>query len=301
MPLLDQNLLLLLDRLGHVQWNLEDTGDNVCGSQSQPLRERNVLDSVTLVDLDPHQVFRGRGVLNVVTYDYMSEAVWRVQVIKHTTVVREQGRIAGREIKRPGVGVADKNRGLALSLVKVQPLGGVGVPVQLPEPAGLQGDHGRRNGRGDGERLGVDDPQRASVPGHVLERMLLGVVDVRGVARQQPVASRDFLGRECRVENVRVRRGDAAEHVLGDVEVLGKDGLGRVGDPIVDVERGASTYISTNGRNTLSQPVATYPTASKLPSSKTRRNSLSSSRPAVQVNTALHETKILAKAGTLGD
>lgn len=128
--------------------------------------------------------------------------------------------------------------------MEVEPLGGVGVPVQLPEPAGLQGDHGRRNGRGDGERLGVDDAQRASVPGHVLERVLLGVVDVRGVARQQPVASRDFLGRERRVENVRVRRGDAAEYVLGNVEVLGKDGLGSVGDPIVDVERGAGTGIS---------------------------------------------------------
>lgn len=73
MSLLDQNLLLLLDRLGHIQRNLEDTGDNVGGSQSQPLRERNVLDSVTVVDLDPHQVFRGGCVLNVVAYNYMSE------------------------------------------------------------------------------------------------------------------------------------------------------------------------------------------------------------------------------------
>jgi hypothetical protein len=54
--LFDQDLLLLLQALSKVQGNIEDLSDDICGGKSEPLRERNVGDTIRLVDLNPDQV-----------------------------------------------------------------------------------------------------------------------------------------------------------------------------------------------------------------------------------------------------
>lgn len=108
--------------------------------------------------------------------------------------------------------------------------------MQLPQPARRERDDGRRDGLGDGERRGVDDAQRAALAGDVLERVVLGVVRVRRVAAQRAVAARHVVRVERRGEDVRVRRGHAAEHGLRDAEVLRQHGFRRVRDPVVYVE-----------------------------------------------------------------
>lgn len=64
--LCDQDLLLLLQALGKLKWDVENLGNNVCRSEREPLRERDVGDAVRLVDLNPDEVFVA-SILDVVS------------------------------------------------------------------------------------------------------------------------------------------------------------------------------------------------------------------------------------------
>lgn len=68
LPALDQQLLLLHQALGDIQRDLERVGHDVGGREGQPLRQRDVFHAVALVDLDPDEVFRLGGILDVVAY-----------------------------------------------------------------------------------------------------------------------------------------------------------------------------------------------------------------------------------------
>lgn len=169
--------------------------------------------------------------------------------------------------------------------------------MQLAQPTRRERDDGRRDGLGDGERRAVDDAQRAALSGDLLERVVLGVVRVRRVPAELAVAARHVVRVERRREDVRVRRGHAAEHGLGDPEVLGQHGFRRVRDPVVYVEGGANQFekkapprvrlffrlllgVFDCGKVLGCQiRFEAYPTASKFPSSNMSRNSFWSSRP----------------------
>lgn len=66
LPVLDEQLLLLDQALGDVERDLERVGHDVGGREGQPLRQRDVFYAFALVDLDPDEVFRLRGVFDVV-------------------------------------------------------------------------------------------------------------------------------------------------------------------------------------------------------------------------------------------
>lgn len=52
----DENLLLLLQVRGNIDRNLQYTRDNISRCQCKPLCQRDIRDTVTLVDLNPDQV-----------------------------------------------------------------------------------------------------------------------------------------------------------------------------------------------------------------------------------------------------
>lgn len=62
----NQHLLLPLDLLDKLNRNVESLGDNVGGSEGEPLAKGDVRHAVRFVDLDPDEVFSVRGVLDVV-------------------------------------------------------------------------------------------------------------------------------------------------------------------------------------------------------------------------------------------
>lgn len=64
---LDQDLLLLFQLVDELNRHLQDTGNHVGRRQCQPLREGNVGQAITFVDLHPLKSLRLRCVLNVVT------------------------------------------------------------------------------------------------------------------------------------------------------------------------------------------------------------------------------------------
>ena len=179
-------------------------------------------------------------------------------------VVREDGCVASAKVERASVGVADEDGRLGLALVKVQPLLSlhnpvsqllnsywqtcralkstyVRVPVQLAQTARLERHKRRRNGLADGEVGRVDLVELAAVAANLLGLVLESAVDEGAVAASDGCAGR--LGHvaraDRRVDDVRVGRGDVVEDGLVDAEVLGEDGLGGVGDPVIDVECGA--------------------------------------------------------------
>lgn len=64
---LDENLLLLLDMADNFLVDLQSLSSDVRRSQGQPLSERDVCDTVTLIDLNPHEFLGVGRVLNVVS------------------------------------------------------------------------------------------------------------------------------------------------------------------------------------------------------------------------------------------
>lgn len=65
--LCNENLLLLLNVLDESNIHLERLCRNLRRCQRKPLRQRNVRDTVRLVDFDPDEVFVLGGIFNVVT------------------------------------------------------------------------------------------------------------------------------------------------------------------------------------------------------------------------------------------
>lgn len=110
----DENLLLLLERLDELDGHLQRLGGHLRGSQGQPLSEGDVGDAVRLVDLDPDEILRLGGVLDVVA-----------------RIVGEDGRIAGVEVKGARVAVASEDSGPGLAGVEVEPLLGLWTSYQF--------------------------------------------------------------------------------------------------------------------------------------------------------------------------
>lgn len=121
-PLLNKELLLPLDLLDKVDWDLERLCSNLGRCKCQPLRQGNVGNAIGLVDFDPDEVLSFGSVLNVVTT--MCQLY-----VRHITpqgslprVVREHGRVAGRKVKSTGRAAANEHCGLGTARVEVQPL-----------------------------------------------------------------------------------------------------------------------------------------------------------------------------------
>lgn len=143
--------------------------------------------------------------------------------------------------------------------------------MQFPQATGFQRDDGGRNGGGDGEGGRVHNAQRTAAAGDLLEGMVFGVVYIRGVAGQRPVAAYDVLvlGTQRAVLDVGAGRGHVAEDGLGQVEVLGQDRYGGVRDPVVEVECGpvstddiwldhATGPLASTKHRVLTQPHQSY-------------------------------------------
>ena len=64
----DENLLLLLQLLNHIERQLENAGYNVRWSKREPLGQRNISHSLAPVDLDPDEIFRVGSILDIVSY-----------------------------------------------------------------------------------------------------------------------------------------------------------------------------------------------------------------------------------------
>lgn len=111
------------------------------------------------------------------------------------------------------------------------------MPVQLPKSARLERHKRRRNRLGNGKVGRVNLVEAPAVATNLLRRVLQRAVHKRSVALGLlGHGARHVLGRDGGVEDVRVRRGDLVKRRLGHAKVLGQDGLGRVGDPVVEVE-----------------------------------------------------------------
>jgi hypothetical protein len=63
---MNNDLLLFLQALDYVDRNLKHICDNVRRRKSQPLRQRDIGNTLRLIDLDEGQILRLRRVLNVV-------------------------------------------------------------------------------------------------------------------------------------------------------------------------------------------------------------------------------------------
>jgi hypothetical protein len=94
------------------------------------------------------------------------------------------------------------------------------MPMQLPQPTRRQRDDGSSDSLGDRERSRVDDAQSAALAGHVLERVVLCIVHVRGVARQFAVATRHVVRVVVRGDDVWIRRRHAAEDRFRETKIL---------------------------------------------------------------------------------
>lgn len=115
------------------------------------------------------------------------------------------------------------------------------MPVKLAEAAGLESDKRRGNGLGDGEVGRVDLVELAAVTTDLLRLVLQGLVDVGallvgvGIRHVSHVAVAHGA-----IDNVRVGRREVLKHGLVNAKVAGNDVLGRVSQPVVDVESGSN-------------------------------------------------------------
>jgi hypothetical protein len=62
---MNNDLLVLLQPLDNVNGNLQHISHDIRRSKCQPLRQRNIGNTICLVDLDESQILCGRSVLDV--------------------------------------------------------------------------------------------------------------------------------------------------------------------------------------------------------------------------------------------
>lgn len=111
------------------------------------------------------------------------------------------------------------------------------MPVQFAQGPWLERDKRSGNGLADGEICRVNLVKGATAAANLLGLVLQGAINKRrvtvgvGLGHVDDVAVADGA-----VEDVRVGRGDVVKDGLVDAKVLGQDGLGRVADPVVNVE-----------------------------------------------------------------
>lgn len=99
---LQQDLLLLLQSTNNINTNIQDLSHNIRRSQSQPLRQTDISNSLRFVDLNPNQVLSWRSILDIVT-----------------RVIRECSGVSCLEVDRASVLVADEYCCLSLAAVEV--------------------------------------------------------------------------------------------------------------------------------------------------------------------------------------
>lgn len=92
LPILNQQLLLLYQPLCNTKRDLKRVSNNISRREREPLRQRDVLDAVTLVDLDPHQVLRVGRVLDVVACQHNTQFS-----VSHLSIYLGNSRLAGGE------------------------------------------------------------------------------------------------------------------------------------------------------------------------------------------------------------
>lgn len=97
---MDNDLLLLFQPLNNINRNLKDISHDIRRRESQPLGERHIGYTISLVDFNEGQVLSLRSVLDVVACTYVSLLVNRIQMWeRHTRVVGEDGCVTGLEVK----------------------------------------------------------------------------------------------------------------------------------------------------------------------------------------------------------
>lgn len=133
-------------------------------------------------------------------------------------------------IKRPGGPLGGEDGDTGFTTDEEIPLVGVGVPMHLPQRAGLDNGVGGGDGLGDGEVLGVGDADLAArgldgvLGEHLVAKVQLGLFDI--LAARALILNRTGV---APLEDVFLARGQVGKYLGVEVEVLGDDRLWRVG------------------------------------------------------------------------
>lgn len=98
-------MLLLLDLLDNININLQDVSNDVWWRERKPLSQRDICNTITLVELDPDKLLGLRGILDIMT-----------------RVIRENSSVAGSEVKGTSVRRAKEDSSSSLALMEVKPL-----------------------------------------------------------------------------------------------------------------------------------------------------------------------------------
>lgn len=106
--LLDDELLVLLDLLDDLDWYIDGGGSDVRRSKGEPLAERDIGDTVGLVNFKVDKLLGLRGVLNVV-----ARVVW------------EDTSITSSEVEGSGKTTTNVDSSTGVSAVEVEPFLGL--------------------------------------------------------------------------------------------------------------------------------------------------------------------------------
>lgn len=121
--------------------------------------------------------------------------------------------------------------------------------MKLAQTTWLERHKGGGNLLCNGKVCRVNLVEGAAAAANLLGRVLQGAVHKRGVALcLWRDGAGDVFGGDGAVENVRACRGDVLEGGLWDAKVFGENVLGRVRDPVVEVERGSAWARRVSGR-----------------------------------------------------
>ena len=100
----NDQLLLLLQTFNHILTDLQRTGHDIARCEGEPLRQTDINNSITLIQLDPDQCLILAGILDIVT-----------------AVIREDGSITSTELESPSVCTAQEGRGAGGTLGEEEP------------------------------------------------------------------------------------------------------------------------------------------------------------------------------------
>jgi hypothetical protein len=107
------NLLLLLQTLHHTHRHFQHIRHNIRGSKRQPLRQANVRDTLTLVNLNERQILRRARILNIMA-----------------TVIRKYGCVTGLEVECTTIRVSCEDGGARGAGVEIEPFFGLVLSIK---------------------------------------------------------------------------------------------------------------------------------------------------------------------------
>ena len=113
------------------------------------------------------------------------------------------------------------------------------MPVQLPQCSGLQRHNRGRNRLANREVSGVNDTDRPPPASGLLHSLLARMERIARIARQLAKRMVDLSITNRRIQDIRIRRRSLLKHTSIHSKALRKDVLGRMCDPVVDIEGGA--------------------------------------------------------------